>query len=66
MWSGETFWTALSMLNMELGTRKLDDKEEKKLTLLNSELEKLGKERRDLLGSNSEHETHNLNPKHVK
>ena len=60
MWSGETFLTALVVLNMELGTRKLKDKEEIKLTLLNSELENLEKEIRDSV--KLELRTRNLEP----
>ena len=45
----KTFLTALGVLNTELRTRKLEDKEEMKLTLLNSELRNLGKERMDFI-----------------
>ena len=54
----------LGVLNMELGTQKLEDKEEIKLTLLNSETWK--KEEGILSSWNLEHGTRNPNPKHIK
>ena len=47
MWSDETFLMVLDMLNMERETKKLGDKKEMKLILLNSKLENLGKGRSD-------------------
>ena len=67
MWSNETFLTVLSVLNKELGTRKLENKEEMKPTLLSSELENLGKGKEETMpGCNSEYEIQNPNPKHIK
>ena len=64
MWSDETFLTVLGVLNTELGTWKLEDKEEMKLILLNSELGNLRKGIRDSV--RLELGTRNPNPKHVK